>query len=291
MLSRLLLATVGLAALSTAAAAADLPSRRAPPVFVPPPIPVFTWTGFYIGVNAGYAFDSNHSNSVTANDAIAAPGIAGGFVAPFARNSANGFTGGGQIGYNYELGNIGGFGGFGGGGIVVGVEADAAYTDLRKGSIFTGTGGDTTAFGSRTDYIGTVRGRLGYAFDRVLIYGTGGFAYGNANDSVTINDPALGTIYAGRRDNMRTGYAYGGGIEYALPTTSFLNFFNSSAVTVKAEFIHYDLGTSSLLVPATIPAAAGSSFTSRVHIDGNLVRAGLNFKFGDVAPVPVVARY
>ena len=286
MRSNLLLATVGLAALSTAAAAADLPSRRAPPVFVPPPVPVFTWTGFYIGVNAGYGFDGRHSYTVTANDPVAAPGLAGGFVAPGAVNKGTGFTGGGQIGYNYQLGN---FAGFGGNGVVVGVEADAAYTDNHKTSTFIGTAGDTTTFHSSTDYIGTVRGRVGYAFDRVLLYGTGGFAYGNAGDAVSVFDP--GGTYAGARSNMRTGYAYGGGLEYALPTASFLNFFNSSAVTIKAEFIHYDLGTTSLLVPGTSGFAVGSSFTARTRIEGNLIRGGLNYKFGDVAAVPVVARY
>ena len=268
---------------STAALAADLPSRRAPPVFVPPAIPVFTWTGLYAGINAGYAFDGKNSYSNSG------PAVVGLVTTPFARTNANGFTGGGQIGYNMQLGGgipvigqLGGFFGNGGttGGVVVGVEADAAYTDLRAGY-----NDGVTAIGSRTDYVGTARGRVGYAFGDLLIFGTGGFAYGGVRNNINSITGATGGS-----DSIRTGYAYGGGLEYAIPTTSFVNFFHSSAVTLKAEFIHYDLGTQNVLVGA--PGTAGS-FNSSVKTDGNLVRAGINYKldlFGSPAS-PVVARY
>ena len=272
-----------LATTSTFALAADLPSRRAPPVYVAPvAIPVFTWTGLYAGVNAGYAFDGNTSFR------NAGPAVANGTDAPYLRTSANGFTGGGQIGYNMQLGGgipvigqLGGFLGNGGttGGVVIGVEADAAYTDLRRN-----TTDGVSAFTSRTDYVGTARGRVGYAFGDLLIFGTGGFAYGGVRTGIANGFGASGS------DSIRTGYAYGGGLEYAIPTTSFVNFFHSSAVTLKAEFIHYDLGSQSLLVGAPGTAA---SYTSRVKTDGNLVRAGINYKldlFGSPA-APVVARY
>ena len=102
-------------ALTGTALAADLPMRSAPPPFVPPP-PVFTWTGFYAGVNAGYVFDG--STRFRSNDAV--------IVAPQtnARVNDDGFTAGGQIGYNYQFGA--------GNGIVVGFEADAQYTALDK---------------------------------------------------------------------------------------------------------------------------------------------------------------
>ena len=91
---------------------------------------------------------------------------------------------------------------------------------------------------SSLDYFGTVRGRLGYAFDRTLVYGTGGFAYGSGSA-----DRSFGG-FAGN-DSFRTGWAVGGGIEYALPTDSFLNFFRSSAVTLKVEglYVNLDRGT------------------------------------------------
>ena len=124
-----------LAIVATAALAADLPSRRAPPVYIPPPLPVFSWTGFYFGANAGVAFNSGHSQS-TFFPVGSIPGSTGtsGTLAGTGRDS-NKFTGGGQIGYNYELGGagFGGLGGFGGGGlVVVGVVADAQYLDHRN---------------------------------------------------------------------------------------------------------------------------------------------------------------
>ena len=252
---------------------------------------MFTWTGFYIGANAGYAFDSHHNLYTTGNDVVSAGLLAVGETPTYSRFGSSGFTGGGQIGYNYQFGNGLGFGG-GGGGIVVGVEADAAYTDLRRSGSYVGPVFDTLSTAStRTEYVGTVRGRLGVAFDRLLVFGTGGFAYGGVKDRSAGFAPDGTQYFAGGRDSIQTGYAYGGGLEYALPTGSFLNFFQSSAVTIKAEFIHYDLGTSNYTVSSTTAFPLASSFNDRVHVQGNLARAGINYKFGDVAPTPVVARY
>ena len=80
---------------------------------------------------------------------------------------------------------------------------------------------------------------------------------------------------------MGTGYTLGGGVEYALPTQSFLNFFHSSAVTIKAEYLYYNLGSRDFAVNA-IPgngATTGFYYGAHVKTDGNLVRAGLNYKF------------
>ena len=263
-LKKILLGVALLGAASTAALAADLPSRRAPPVYIAPPVPVFTWTGAYIGGNAGYAFDAKSTFNTTA-----------GAGRTFLQSKASGFTGGGQIGYNMQLGNtpfLGGFGGFGGpagGGLVIGVEADAAYTDLKTNSVFGGA-----PYNARTQFVGTARGRVGYAFGDLLVFGTGGFAYGGVKDSVGVASA----------DKIATGYAYGGGVEYAIPTASFVNFFHSSAVTLKAEYLHYDLGTESL---------NSGRIGSRVKNDGNIVRGGINYKFDffGAPAVPVVARY
>ena len=263
MIKKLLLTTVVLSTSAVAAFAADLPSRRAPPVYIPPPLPVFTWTGAYIGGNAGYAFDSKSSFNTTV-----------GAGHSFLQSTSSGFTGGGQIGYNMQLGNapllggFGGFGGLGGGGIVIGVEADAAYTDLNTNLAFGGA-----PYYAHTQFVGTARGRVGYAFGDVLVYGTGGFAYGGVKDGVGV----------ATANKIATGYAYGGGIEYAIPTTSFVNVFHSGAVTLKAEYLHYDLGSQAL---------NSGRINSSVKNDGNMVRGGINYKFdffGTAAPV--VARY
>ncbi len=114
------------------------------------------------------------------------------------------------------------------------------------------------------------------------------FAYGSVNDAASLAPP-IGS-YFGTTNSLRTGYAYGGGVEYAIPTASFVNFFNSSAVTIKAEFIHYDLGSQTVILNN---AAGGLPYTDRIRTSGNLVRAGINYKINlfNAPAAPVVARY
>ncbi|WP_027170764.1 porin family protein [Methylobacterium sp. 10] len=271
-MKKLLTSFAAFTALTAAATAADLPRRAAPPVFVP--VPVFTWTGAYFGINAGYGFDAG-SNS----DRYVLPG--GSVLNSFTRdtlvlttnnnNNLEGFVGGGQVGYNYQFTP--------GSGLVVGLEADAQYTDfgnksrLVNGSITDGV--DTVGVrvrvpGNEMNFFGTVRGRVGYAFDRVLFYGTGGFAYGDGGTG---------------RDDFRTGYTAGGGIEYAMPVDSFLNFFRSSAVTLKVEGLYVNLENKgntterSVLNPANGVLSLSRSVTAR-ESEFAVVRAGLNYKFG-----------
>ena len=286
MLKTLLLASAAVT-VAGAALAADLPRRAAPPLL--PPVPLFTWTGAYFGINAGYAFngDTRFDRTVGSN-ANNNAALAVGLRPTAVRLRDDGFTGGGQIGYNYQFGT--------GSGIVVGVEADAAYTDLDRTVVLS----NTTNFGplvtpgappttrvnvyrGTLDYLGTVRGRIGYAFDKVLVYGTGGFAYGGVDNRVTYFAPNSATLpfFQGRQNTIETGYAYGGGIEYAVPTDSFfqrLNFFNSSAVTVKVEYLHYELGGRRVAIPGV--NGGPGNYSARFRNEGDIVRAGINYKFG-----------
>lgn len=275
-----LLAATALVASSSFVVAADLPSRRAPPVPYAV-VPVFTWSGFYIGGNAGYILsDESNLTTVGNNGPLAGPSTtfnvnSGARPGTIRGPQPEGFTGGGQIGYNVQFGSI-----------VVGVEADAAYTDYRQGVSVVGATGARSNFSSDMGYLGTVRGRLGYAFDRFLVYGTGGFAYGDVENSATFfATPAAGGTnvvqFAGRRNSTDTGYAVGGGVEFAMPTS--FSLFGSNAVTLKAEALYYDLGTSSVVVADTGLAPAttrGQSYTARFDNSGVLARAGINFKFG-----------
>ena len=255
--SALTVATM-LAGVSTVALAADLPSRRAPPVYAPPPpIPVFTWTGLYIGGNVGAAFGQDRG--------------------PFGTGNSASFVGGAQVGFNYEFGSstaglgvLGGLGNafnsLGGGslgtgifgpnsGIVIGGIADAQYLDGHNGAYFTPGGVSNGGINySSTDYFGTVRGRLGVGINRVLVYGTGGFAY-----------------------NLRTdGYTVGGGLEYAL----------TNNLTVGAEYLRVEFNRGGVYEDAT-----GGLFNRPG--DFNIARAFMNFKFDPFQAVtaPVVARY
>ncbi|MER2263598.1 outer membrane protein [Methylobacterium oxalidis] len=308
---KLLLASTATALLTGAASAADLPRRAAPPpIFTP--VPVFTWTGFYAGFNAGYGFDVSANqqplgvliangaqpgffptaNSARRDDPTLPLGFAGA-VAFSNRNTSDGFVGGGQVGYNYQFTP--------GSGVVVGIEADAQYVDFGRNRNRNLVAGDVTAgtlifnpVGITTlDYFGTVRGRIGYAFDRVLFYGTGGFAYGSGGG----NDFGLPNR---SRDDFQTGWTVGGGIEYALPTDSFLNFFRSSAVTLKVEGLYVNLdrgnrnngafavnGANVLFVNSpgvflgnSQTLAALPASVLRRDTEFAVVRAGLNYKFG-----------
>ena len=290
MIKKLILASAATALLAGAASAADLPRRAAPPVFVP--VPVFTWTGFYAGFNAGYGFDASSNSQptvigVNSASTLVLPGTTAAIA--FSNGQSNdGFVGGGQIGYNYQFTP--------GSGVVVGIEADAQYVDFgrsRNNSIltpgFTAVPGVTFVDPRGTaslDYFGTVRGRLGYAFDRTLVYGTGGFAYGSGGG----RDFGLTNS---SRDDFQTGWAAGGGIEYALPTDSFLNFFRSSAVTLKIEglYVNLDQGNRNngafavnnvgTVITTTSPGVVLASGGRQVRdTEFAVVRAGLNYKFG-----------
>jgi outer membrane immunogenic protein len=243
-----------------AASAADLPPK------------IYNWSGFYAGFNNGYAFNNKSRDAIIANDPVTLAGIAGDFVPTSIGNRAAGFTGGGQIGYNHQFHS----------GAVVGIESDAAYIDVNHTSDVITSKGFDTQLRSELGFLGTVRGRLGHAFENgLLVYGTGGFAYGNvANSMINLNRVGIAG-YVGSQNSVQTGYAYGGGVEYALPLDSTFNPLHAPGVSVKVEYMHYDLGTSSFFSDA-VPgvARAGSSFTNSVQTHGDLVRAGLNFKFG-----------
>jgi len=175
-MKKILLSSVALLGLTAGAMAADLPSRRAPAPIVAA-VPVFTWTGFYVGVNAGYGWNSD--------DEVTIDGVT------FELDNEGGFVGGAQVGYNYQIGSF-----------VVGLEGDIQYADF---------GGDDDF--SSSDWFGTARARAGVAFDRALVYATGGFAF--ADDA--------------------NGWTVGGGVEYA--------FTNNLSAKVEGLYVNLDTDT------------------------------------------------
>ena len=266
MLKRALFTTTALAALTASALAADLPSRRAPPPIVA--VPVFTWSGFYIGGNAGYAFSTQRSEITTGLSAFNEAIVAGGGRPRFARLDQEGFTGGGQIGYNYQIGAL-----------VIGLEADAAYTDLAARRAIV-TAGAVNTYRQDLNFLGTVRGRVGYAFDRLMIYGTGGLAYGDVDTRATFfSGPtqASAPAFIGGRAGIDIGWTAGAGVEYALPTS--FSLFNSNAITLKAEALYYDLGSRNVGITNTA-AGIGPGYRANFETNGVIARAGINFKFG-----------
>jgi outer membrane immunogenic protein len=286
---KFLVGSVAFLGLTAAASAADY--RAAPP-----PVPVFSWTGFYIGLNAGYVWSEG---DITAN-CINNAGV------PFGTNchvpllgvnrESSSWLAGGQIGYNYQ------FRGWGGGSWVFGAEADLQATDLsRRNSQFlpvTFSVGDnaavnpnalTYAGAAEIDWFGTVRGRLGFAWDRLLVYGTGGAIFANVKTSHFLNRagdvPFLtaGTpLVAAGPGNLTSvasvesivpGWIVGGGFEYA--------FWNN--VSLKVEGMYYELqrthaGNGEFLNNNILQPTLRQMNTNAEHT-GFLVRGGINWRF------------
>jgi outer membrane immunogenic protein len=260
---QLLLSTIALAGLTVAAGAADLPRRAVAPIAPIMTVPVFTWTGFYVGVHAGYAFSEsdirtqgNAANTIANVGALARP--------PSLSFDQDGFIGGAQIGYNLQFGAF-----------VAGVEADISYTDLGTSTDYrspvtfgAALAGTRSTFSQDLEYLGTVRARLGVAFGRALVYATGGLAYGDVNYQADFFNSPGALQFTGRKSGVEVGYTIGAGVEYA--------FTNN--LTLKAEYLYYDLGSQNVVVNA-IPGVGLNSYTSRFETEGHIARVGLNYKF------------
>lgn len=259
MIRTLLLSTVALAALAGQAVAADLPSRRAPPVYMPPPpIPVFTWTGFYVGGHVGYEFGTSKgliTNNVT------------GVAAAVGSANANGIVGGAHVGYLYSTQGIPFFGGALGSGGVIGLEGDVDGTSARANYLI-----GAVANSSRENIQGSVRGRLGVAVDRALFYVTGGAAFGSLTNSYA--SPFGVDSY----DHTKVGWTAGAGVEYAV----------TNNWSVRVEYRYTDFGRVNDVLVASTPGGIG---TASHRITDNRVQAGFSYRFDTFTPAPVVARY
>ena len=218
------------------ALAADLPPPAAPPprapaAYLPPPL--FTWTGIYIGINGGYGFGS------TSWTQPAPCGLAACATGNF---NAGGFLVGGQLGGNYQIGQF-----------VIGLEGDGDWTNINGTTTVLGCGAGCT---TSNDWLATVRGRAGYAWDRILFYGTGGAAFGN----IQANVGAAGVTTL----STQTGWTAGVGIEGAFAPNW----------TARVEYLYVDLGSASCAA-----AICGGTGTTTIPLTENIVRAGVNYKF------------
>jgi outer membrane immunogenic protein len=277
-MQRVLTATLALLAVSAVQAmGADLPAK-AP--MVPVMAPVFSWTGVYIGANVGGAFNDSHFNLDPTGcflTGCGAGGVGGNAsrtdAARFGNNAA--FTGGGQIGYNWQFSPS----------WLFGLETDINYNGTRSsvnailplpfaaGSTFNYT------ISQKLDWFGTARGRLGWLpADRVMIYGTGGLAYGRVTSSTGVFFPTSGDSYAGSIDNVRLGWTAGGGIEWAF----------AQNWTAKAEYLYVDLGNVQY-TDACVTFCIGNTYSSTVRTREHIARFGINYLFN--AGPPVVAKY
>jgi outer membrane immunogenic protein len=276
------------------------------------------WTGFYVGLNAGGTWAN--SNNVTTT-AVALPGTLWGTATStpfgalflgngqepalsasgvFGRGNNGGFIGGGQVGYNWQFYNH----------FVAGIEADIqgiagssgggnAFSMAPAAGLVGSLGSNwvtTAQYRSNLDYLGTVRGRLGWLFTpTLLLYGTGGLAYGGVsvnNSFVTAHNtpfiPGFASFGSSAFSDTRVGWTAGGGLEWMF-------WPNWSA---KVEYLYYDLGSVSTTALSVAPPVGpgGLNFwafaaQTQQRFNGNIVRAGVNYHFNWGAPAPVVAKY
>ena len=282
-MKRILLAVsaAALALSAGAAIAADLPSRKEAPVYVPPPPPPPMWTGFYGGLNIGGGWTDNGGANNTSSAfydtrySMGAPvpgaGVSNLFFLPDGNSlgGAGGVLGGAQAGYNFQFGQF-----------VIGAETDFQGTSISSSNtngggvlypaFYNNAGGSNylTAVNlvgsanANLSWFGTVRGRVGYLITpTLLIYGTGGFAYGQVD--------------AWGFSSTNTGWTAGGGVEWMF----------APHWSAKVEYLYVDLSGSNSL------NNSGYNFGYNYNPGLNVVRAGVNYHFNWGAPAPVVAKY
>jgi outer membrane immunogenic protein len=266
-MKKILLSSVAFLGLSAGAFAADLPSRRAPaPAFAA--VPVFSWTGFYAGVNLGYGWGNGDDSRLVIP--AGTPGFPAGATATFGDDENDGVLGGAQIGYNFQTGMF-----------VFGVEADIQAADMNGGNggvpVVVGAAPAGFVFATRNsglDWFGTVRARAGVAFDRALIYATGGFAFGGGDDNSCSGIFAAGVVGCGD-DDTRTGWTLGGGVEWA--------FTHNLTFGLEGLFVSLDNDSNNNLFVGTTAAGAPVFAATPVRGDDDhdfgLVRLKVNYKF------------
>jgi len=279
-MKRTLIASAAFASLlvATNASAADLPVyTKAPPVAV-----VYDWTGYYLGVNVGYSWGRGTTDgNVAGTRTVAVTGAAAvTTVLPTlplsGRANVNGVIGGGQLGYNWQRGTW-----------LFGLEGDVQGSGERGFSdvcTVAGCPAGSVAFNReyKLDWFGTARGRVGFLpTERLVLYATGGLAYGGFSGSSTTQPLNIGTWAS-----TRAGWTVGAGAEAAL----------GSNWSVKFEYLYMDLGhvggssanATSITTVGSTTTTTNLAYVFNTKFTDNIVRVGLNYRFGGGA---IVARY
>jgi len=267
---------------ATPVLAADM-ALKAPPL---PPAP--SWTGWYVGGNVGYGWKDPTVNFIP-NDPVSFNFTCGSVpvdtCAPPASFRIGGALGGLQLGYNWQINQS----------WLLGFETDFDASRIKG----TGTSGFIMAtlpasfqIGENIKWFGTIRGRVGYlATNNLLLYGTGGLAYGRIDENAGLSTfgsgggfgfayvctlvvaPAVPNCFAGNSSRMATGFTTGSGVEYRL----------SQNLSTKAEYLYVNLGhgnTFNVVAQTAFGGFTPSSFTAAYSkVDFNVVRVGLNYQF------------
>jgi outer membrane immunogenic protein len=274
----LLFACLFAVALPNRSMAADME----PPYLKAPPLPVlYNWTGFYIGVNGGGGSSTQNFNGTQVTP-VGSTGSGG-------NDGLGGGLAGGQIGFNYQFASR----------VVVGLEADADWSNYTNSGIaacstfttglFTGLPAGCATNNETLNDFGTVRGRLGYAWNRVLFYGTGGWAWGRSSGNSTpnclgIGCPAASLPFTGGTAsfaNSFSGWAAGAGVEWA--------FLPNWTIRLEYLFLQFDGVATNYTTITTPPLGTGTTTTHVTSNNGvNVWRAGISYLFNFGGPEPAM---
>jgi outer membrane immunogenic protein len=270
------LASLGLV-FGASAFAAELRSPAPAPVYTKAPVAVPpSWTGFYVGANVGGAWGRDPVISGFSCPRVGSclynvpENLAAASAAGTGTLSDSGFTGGGQLGYNWQFGSV-----------VLGAETDFEYFKIRASRIVTGPfpnaiSNFTVGTSVNTDWLYTLRGRVGYAFGpQFLVYGTGGLAVTQASlsNSFIDNLAALGlppnSVGASGTSDTWTGYAVGGGLEWLFARNW----------SVKGEYLYVNFGSKTTTATVFSGAAIPNVLTTSGTFSASIARAGVNYHF------------
>lgn len=290
MIKSLLVSSVAVIGVSVTAVAADFPNRfPAPAPYAAPSY--FLWTGAYAGVHAGGVWQEGNIKrgvfgdafgTLTDQDWVILDGVSNGIASAIFPRSVSqersGFTGGAQLGYNHQYGMW-----------VVGGEIDLSYLggDRRSHTVANNfvdpglfipgaTASTNLTLRSQLDWLATARLRTGVVVDRFMIYATGGAAFGKPDhrvDFTATGSDGVTTIsarFSGREDDIKVGWAVGGGVEYAV----------TNNMTIRGEYLYYNLGRTDVRATTTdFGGAFGTYGTYRFDNEGHIARAALNWKW------------
>jgi outer membrane immunogenic protein len=236
-------------------------AAAAGPIYRTPPVASYNWAGFYAGLNTGYSIGRDRSTEQ--------------FFAPDPLTNESyrlgpaGWLAGGQLGYNWQTGNV-----------VAGLEADWQWTGQKDSAcvIFCASpqgGGNYPFFTEeqKLKWFGTARARIGYAADHWLWYVTGGVAWGQIETNVTAGNTVTPATVSAGFSHTKTGGVIGAGVETALAG-------NWSA---KFEYLYMQLGSTTDTLFYTIPGCTNCTITTSSDIRDHVVRAGLNYRFAATA--------
>jgi outer membrane immunogenic protein len=255
------------------ASASDLGTSA--PVYMKAPAAVpYTWSGLYGGANAGWVGSTGNAIALTGTDTGTAglgSMLADGVIPSNINLGYNGFLGGGQLGYNWQSGNW-----------VFGLEGDIDGVSAKSSGIFpdclapvppAGLATPLTLNATRElDWLGTVRGRIGYTpVAPFLVYATGGLAVGEHKLGIGLSDPTANPVanLFNETSSASAGWTVGAGAEWMF----------ARQWSLKAEYLYVDLGDISSTINYAYPTANTSSLTATVHDRENIVRGGINYHF------------